>query len=149
MTEKKEIKQKPIMKGTQVMNKVEVKEKVESVKKHIKKNKKQYITGSVCLLVGTAGGGLFMLNRAVPGVGFSQKFNQVAIGHKINQVIVNLVERSTPSKPVHLKGTKLYFDSIHDAARQTGHTLTQISKNANGLIPDVNGDVFEFLQPAA
>jgi DNA-directed RNA polymerase specialized sigma54-like protein len=60
-----------------------------------------------------------------------------------------MVERSTASKPVHLVGTNLYFNSLSEAARETGLHLSMISRNINGHIPDVNGNVFELLEPAA
>jgi hypothetical protein len=58
------------------------------------------------------------------------------------------VERSTPSKPVHLKGTNLYFSSLSEAARETGHNLSMLSRHVNGHSPDIKGDVFEVLEPA-
>ena len=60
-------------------------------------------------------------------------------------VTITLEEKSTPSKPVHLVGTDQYYRSLSEAARQTGHSLSDISKNANGKIPDVKGDVFELV----
>jgi hypothetical protein len=71
-----------------------------------------------------------------------------AVCWKPTSTIIEFVERSTPSKPVHLVGTQQYFDSLSDAARKTGHHLSRISQNVNGLIKDVNGDVFEFVQAA-
>lgn len=47
---------------------------------------------------------------------------------------------------MHLVGTNLYFNSISEAARETGHQASMISKNINGHIPDVKGDVFELLE---
>ena len=59
-----------------------------------------------------------------------------------------MVDRSTPSKPVHLVGTNLYFNSLSEASRETRHPLSTLSKHVNGVIPDVKGDVFELLEPA-
>ena len=115
--------------------------KIEQIKTHFDENKKVYVGVGVGLVVGAAVATVAFHNK--PEV--AQKINQIAIGYKNNQVLVNFVERSTPSKPVHLKGTNLYFDSLSDAARKTGYSLSQISKNVNGHIPDVNGDVFEVL----
>ena len=70
-------------------------------------------------------------------------------GSKGNPVIINLIERSTPSTPVHLVGTNLYFNSLSEASRETGHHLSQLSKHINGKLPDLNGDVFEILEPTA
>jgi hypothetical protein len=61
---------------------------------------------------------------------------------------VNFVEKSTPIKPVHLVGTDLYFPSLSEAARQTGHNVSMISKNVNGYIDNLNGDIFEVIEIA-
>ena len=76
----------------------------------------------------------------------SQQIKQIAVGWRIKQVAITFTERSTPSKPLHLVGTHQSFDSVHDAARKTEHSVAKISKNINGHIPDVGGDVFEVVQ---
>lgn len=78
-----------------------------------------------------------------------QKVVQIGTRNRANPTVINLIERSTPSKPVHLVGTNLYFSSLNEAARETGHSLSKISRNINGHIPDVGGDVFQLLEPAA
>ena len=115
--------------------------KFNKVKTHLSENKKTYAGIGVGVVVGAAAATVIFYNK--PEV--AQKINQVAVGYKNNQVLVNFVERSTPSKPVHLKGTNLYFDSLSEAARKTGHSLSMISRNVNGHIPDIKGDVFELL----
>lgn len=78
-----------------------------------------------------------------------QKVVQIGVGNRANPTVINMIERSTSSKPVHLVGTNLYFNSLSEAARETGHSLSQISKNINGHISDVGGDVFKLLEPVA
>ena len=112
--------------------------KIEKIKTHMSENKKVYVGVGVGLVVGAAVATVAFNNK--PEV--AQKIKQVAIGYRNNQVLVNFVERSTPSKPVHLEGTNLYFDSINEAARKTGHSVSMISRNVNGYISDVKGDVF-------
>jgi hypothetical protein len=118
---------------------------MEKVKDHFKKHKTIYLvaaTGVTCLTIGLVVG-----TRQNPEI--VQKAIQVGWKNKIQQTVINFEERSTPSKPVKLLGNELrgdqYFDSVSDAARKTGHAISRISKNANGHIPDVNGDVFEFV----
>ena len=115
--------------------------KFNKVKTHLSENKKTYVGIGIGMVIGATAATAIFYNK--PEV--TQKINQVAVGYKNNQVLVNFVERSTPSKPVHLKGTNLYFNSLNEAARKTGHHLSMISKNVNGHIPDVKGDVFELL----
>ena len=120
--------------------------RIERIKKHFRDNKKTYIVTGVAVTVSVVT--TYLLTRNGSGAQIAQKITQVGFRNEANPVIVNLIERSTPSKPVHLVGTDLFFSSLNEAARKTGHSLTQISKCANGLIPDINGDIFELLQPA-
>lgn len=124
---------------------------MSKVKDHFKKYKVAYIVGGVGA-VGIISA--IVITRASCETTVGAKVIQGGLTfngdvHNTNKTIINLVERSTPSKPVHLKGTNLYFSSINEAARETGHTLSQISKNVNGLIPDVKGDIFEALDLVA
>lgn len=125
--------------------------KIDRVKKHFADNKGTYIACGVTAVV--VGAGTFFFTRRVPSADFAQKVTQqvtqIGFRNEANPVIINLIERSTASKPVHLVGTNLYFSSLGEAARETGHQLSMISKNVNGHIPDVKGDVFELLEPAA
>lgn len=121
----------------------------DKVKTHIQENKKVYIVGGVCLVVGIAGGVVLAKNKDVINISIDGDGNEVIAKAKtVNQVTIELVERSTPSKPVHLVGTNLYFSSMNEAARETGHSLTMISRNINGHISDIKGDVFELLELA-
>ena len=115
--------------------------KIERIKTHLSENKKVYIGVGVGVVVGAAVAAVALHNKA----DVAQKINQVAIGYKNNQVLVNFVERSTPSKPIHLLDSSQYFDSISDAARQLGVDRTLISKHINGHVPDVRGMKFEVL----
>lgn len=126
-------------------------EKTDKIKKHFRDHKEAYITGGVCLVVGAAVTYLVVKGNDLNRVEVSPTITQL-LSWKPNatqNVVVELVERSTPSKPVHLVGTNLFFSSINEASRETGHTLSTISKNVNGLIPDVKGDIFQLLEPAA
>lgn len=118
-----------------------------SIKQHIKNHKSTYIAAGVGIVVGAAG--VIFISSTSGGEGLVQKIYQVGFRNEANPTIINLIERSTPSKPVHLVGTNLYFNSISEAARETGHTLSEISKQINGHIADVKGDVFELLELAA
>ncbi len=123
-------------------------QRIEKIKNHLTENKITYFVGAGCAVIGGAVM-VIVIGRSEGGAEIAQKITQVVIGNRINATVVNLVERSTPSKPVHLVGTNLYFSSLNEAARETGHNLSRISKNVNGHIPDVGGDVFQLLESAA
>jgi hypothetical protein len=124
-------------------------QKLEKAKTHFKENKKVYIAAGVGVVVGAVGV-LLLKNRPTTGAQIVQKITPVLSWRpESNNVVIEMIERSTASKPVHLVGTNLYFNSLNEAARETGHHLSQLSKHINGYIPDLNGDVFELLEPAA
>ena len=114
----------------------------QKVKTHLRENKKVYIATAAGVVAGA------LLFRQDHEAQIVQQVRQIAFRANSNQVVINLTEKSTPSKPVHLVGTNLYFDSLHDAARKTGHSLSKLSRHVNGHVSDLNGDVFEVLQPA-
>jgi hypothetical protein len=124
-------------------------EKTDKIKKHFSDNKKVYIGIGIGVAVTTTV--VIVKGRSIAGVEVSPKITQLLSWKPsaTQNVVVELIERSTPSKPVHLVGTSLYFSSLSEAARETGHALSKISKNVNGHIPDVNGDVFVLLETAS
>lgn len=119
---------------------------IQVVLKHINEHKTEYIAGASCFVVGAVGAYLVTSDKDMGTT--IQKITQVGFGNRVNTSVVNFVERSTPSRPVHLVGTNLFFDSIHEAARQTGHSASMISRQINGHIDDVKGDVFQVLETA-
>jgi hypothetical protein len=120
---------------------------IETMKNHLRDNKKMYIAATIGVVVGAVTVVLLTRSRTSPEI--VQKVVQLGFRNEANPTIINLLERSTASKPVHLVGTNLYFNSLSEASRETGHHLSQLSKHINGQLADLNGDVFELLQPAA
>lgn len=116
-----------------------------NVKTHIQENKHWYFLGTGIIIGGIA----VAIVRSTPDVQISQKVIQIGVRNKANPVIINLIERSTASKPVWLVGTDRYFSSISEAARETGHSLQKISRQINNHIPDVDGDKFQLLESSA
>ena len=123
--------------------------KIETIKNHVREHKEAYIVGASCLAVGLLGGVALVKSGDISIVASGDKNQIVGKAKTVNQVMIELVERSTPSRPVHLVGTNLYFSSLSEAARETGHSLGMLSRHVNGHIPDVKGDVFELLEVAA
>ena len=116
---------------------------------HIEKNKVAYLSGAVCLTVGVVCGAALVRTRPsiIATISEVKENSVVVVGthNTVTPTIVNFIERSTSSKPVHLVGTNLYCNSLNEAARETGHSIAKLSRHINGKIPDVNGDVFELL----
>lgn len=128
-------------------------EKITQIKTHVVKHKVVYIVaGATVGAVALLGIGYAVGTKAVPltvnadiVANTEQKPTGIFINSQVTQYVYNHVERSCLSKPLRLVATNETFDSINEAARKTGHLKSLISQNANGLIPDVKGDVFEFL----
>jgi hypothetical protein len=118
-----------------------IKQYKDRVVAHVGGHKETYIASSVTALLAIAG--TLAVTTSGPK---AVQLSPLSFAYK--STLIQFVERSTPSKPVHLVGTQQYFDSVHDAARKTGHSLAMISRNVNGHIPSVRGDVFEAVQTA-
>lgn len=116
---------------------------VEKIKAHFRNNKRRYLGGLGVL--GAIGGAYYLGARQGND---SQVKVLLSPRSEVNILNVELSERSTPSKPVHLVGTNLYFASISEAARQTGHSVSSISQQVNGHRADVHGNVFQLLETA-
>ena len=124
-------------------------ERIQKVKQHLSDHKTVYIVGASCLVVGVVGTILTTRTVTLIDGDLTMKIDQTGLRNSVVPTTINLIERSTPSIPVHLEGTNLYFSSLNEAARETGHSLSMISRNVNGHIDDVKGDVFKLLEPAA
>ena len=118
-------------------------EKWEQVKWHFRHHRGIYISAGAVVLAGA--GGVLIGRNLTPKTGAQvvQGIKLFAVGWGNHQTAINFAERSTPSKPLHLVGTHQYFDSVSDAARQTGEWRSRISQNVNGHIPHVHGKIFE------
>lgn len=127
-----------------------MKAQINKIKTHVKEHKDLYIGVGVGVVIGATAVTLLKCRAiTVANAELVQNVTQVNVGWGNTQAVINLIERSTPSKPVHLVGTNKYFASLGEAARETGHSLAKISRNVNGHIPDVGGDVFELLEKVA
>ena len=126
------------------LDKVET--RLEKIGTHFRKNKVTYLACGGTAVVAVVGTIIVLANKDESNP--LQTIQQIGLRNTTNTAIITLEENSTPSKPVHLIGTDLYFNSLSDASRKTGHHLSQLSKHVNGQIPDLNGDVFEVLQVA-
>jgi hypothetical protein len=118
--------------------------RIERIKEHLDENKTTYIACAVTA-VGTS---VIFFAASRTNVSVVTNMPIACWKPRNTQVVLNFTERSTQSKPVHLVGTERYFDSLSDAARKTGHSLSNISKVVNGQKSDIGGDVFELLQTA-
>lgn len=129
-----------------VKTNMQMKLQVNKVQGHFRRHKELYIGIGIGVAVAVIAM-FFLRQRAISNSVKIQGL--INIKPTINSTIINFVETSTPSKPVHLVGTNIYAGSIHEMALLRGHSASMVSRCANGHIPNVKGDVFEFFKPAA
>lgn len=118
-----------------------------NVKQHFQKHKGYYVGFAVGA---TSATGVYLALRSGDSQCVNTKITQI-LAYKpqaTNKVVVEFLERSTPSKPIHLVGTDRYFASIGAAARETGISKATISQNVSGKIDNAKGLVFEALEIA-
>lgn len=118
-------------------------ERVEKVKTHIKENKKVYITGTVCFVVGVAGTMVFK-NR--PQV--TQIINTVA-------PVIAPVFKNDNSSSVNFGGytrkfvqndrTKEIWETVKDSAKDAGVTASAMSRHLNKHTDDICGDTYSII----
>ncbi len=126
-----------------------LRQKYEAAKAHVKENKAAYITGATCLVVGALGGAAVAKRTEIAEImQCAKQINILSPGSRLNNVQIAFQERSTPSRPIFNKTNGVAYGSINEAARQSGHSASMISRNINGHISDVHGDVFEALEVA-
>lgn len=90
---------------------------IDKVKAHVKEHKTVYLVSGALItgvVVGVAvakikSGSINITDTVVEG---GDLFAVTGSKNTVNKTVIELVERSTPSKPVHLVGTNLYFNSI-------------------------------------
>ena len=129
--------------------------RIKKIKTHLRENKSTYIAcGVTAVVVGSvtyyftkdANAAKAATEIVADTVVHNAPTMNNAVCWKPTMNVINFVERSTPSKIVGLldKDGNIVqaFASVNEAARQTGHAVSRISKNVNGHIPSVNGDVF-------
>lgn len=134
-----------------MIDQTQIKAQLERTRVHLKKHRNLYMVGAASLTVGVLVGATIVKtggNISVKGDVTGDVISVTGHHNTVNKIVVELIENSTPSKPVHLLGTNLYFNSISEAARETGLDRIAISRNIAGTIPDVKGSVFKLLELA-
>lgn len=121
---------------------------IQKVKDHFHRNRDTY--KGVAIGASAVGTAVIAVCLARENKIVITKIYQTGKRATVNDVTIHLVERSTPSKPVHLVGSNQYFSSLNEAARETGCSVSAISRQVNGHSPvPINGHVFEVLDVAS
>ena len=116
--------------------------KIERVKKHVRENKAVYITGIAGVVVGVISISVVVCRKMqmIADIGVQQT-NVLSPMSRINVVLLELPERSTPSKPIMNVVTKAIYPSIHEASKYENRSPTSIRENV--------GDLYKFLEVAS
>lgn len=113
-----------------------MKEKLKEVGNHLRENKKLYLTGVACLVVGVVGTLLLV-----------KQSNQISISNpalvnwkpNANTIQVNMVRPGPKSFVVQCHETQQTWPSIHQAAESLGLNPSEISKHLKGERMNVDG----------
>lgn len=118
--------------------------KIQKTKQHIIDNKAIYITGGICLVVGAAGGGLYMATR--PEIQQVVQ-NKALVNYKpVNNVIQITIPRAGNAGKVFIdKATGEYFMSENKLAEALGVSRSTVRKYVSGELPDLLGRQFEMV----
>lgn len=120
--------------------------KIENIKAHFKRNKKTYYAAAGGIVVGAAT--VIFLDKKKSDSALVNNVVAYKPRTEFNTAVINFVERSTPSKPVHLIGTERYFDSLSHASRETGIDLSKLSKHINHGVKLADDMAFEIVDTA-
>ena len=113
---------------------------------HFKKNKKVYITGGICLVVGAASAVLALRNPSDMNV--DNKIQQILSWKPQATLEVHIEALGDPGNLIQDISTGVIYPSQGKAARDLGLDPARISDHLNGKLPDVKGYVFERLGKA-
>ncbi|HMT88222.1 MAG TPA: hypothetical protein PKC73_01180 [Dermatophilaceae bacterium] len=113
---------------------------------HLKNNKKTYITGGVCLVVGAAGAVLLTRNPAEMNV--DSKIYQVLAWKPKATLEVYIEALGDPGNIIQDMTTGTIYASQNQAAKELGLNASRISQQLHGKATSVEGHVFQKLGKA-
>lgn len=122
-----------------------VREKYEHVKVHVRAHKEAYIAGAAGLAVGLGAG--FYVSRPQL-IQIVDAFNFKYKSPTITQIIQMLVRRGHPGNVVRCNETGEVFASQNRAAQALGLTPTDVAQQLNGWRQHAHGYTFERLGEA-
>jgi hypothetical protein len=118
--------------------------KFDKIKLHLHNNKKAYITGGVCLVVGVTVGAVAMYTR--PEVVQSAKQINLFSPKSTQNVIQIVMERAGNAGNVWIDNeTGENFMSTRKLAEALGVTTKIVRDYSKGLLPDINGRQFSMV----
>jgi len=114
-------------------------QRIEKIKQHFHNNKKVYITGGVCLVVGAAGGVLYASKKAEMIVdAYKLQINSPTTNNIITQLILPAL--GDPGNVVQCIETGTIYASQRQAAKELGLSTSNVSKHLHGQLSHVKGN---------
>ncbi|QGJ89665.1 membrane protein [Gordonia Phage Odesza] len=121
---------------------------LDKVKSHIQENKKVYIVGGVCLVVGLAGGALIVKAHQPPPIKVQPKINQVLSWKPEAKLEVYIEALGDPGNIIQDTTTGTIYASQRQAADALGVDPSSVSRHLAGKFPDVKGHILSNLGKA-
>jgi hypothetical protein len=129
-------------------------QQIEKVKEHIKRNKLEYISGIVGVIVGSAGAyalskrtGSIQINGTSASMRTKCLYQQNNNLYQTISMYGNVIGR--PGKPVFDMETGKRFETETLAAKYAGVSPVMMSNHLNGKRDHVNGRTFKFVTDAS
>lgn len=113
---------------------------------HFKNNKKVYITGGVCLVVGAVGA--ILLTRNPADMNVDNKIQQILSWKPEATLEVYIEALGDPGNIVQDTTTGTIYASQGQAAKAIGVKPSDMSKHLNGVRAHLDGHIFEKLGKA-
>lgn len=124
------------------MNLDKPKAKVLAVETHLKENKKVYIAGLTCFVIG--GFSAFLATR--DGVQVVDSMKLIHVQYKSPNVVnVEMIRPGPKAFVLQCKETQQVWPSLRAAAKDLGLNPSELSRHLSGAVDSVQGKTFEKL----
>jgi hypothetical protein len=112
---------------------------VEQIKTHFQENKKVYVAGGVCLVVGIVA--TLLVSRQAPTTQIINTISPVFNNNNANVVTLG----GYAHKIVKCNETGEIWETVTSAAKAVGVDVGKMSKHLNGHKPHVNGSTYSII----
>lgn len=119
-------------------------DKIQSVKTHLSENKKVYIVGGVCLVIGAAGTVIVCTRPQTKVVVDSWKITVLKWKSPTNnyvETIVQITPRGNLGKMIYNETQDVWYTSQNEAAEKLGVCPNSVARHLKGLADHVANNV--------
>lgn len=119
--------------------------RIQKIKDHVVRNKKVYITGGVCFVLGAAIGGGVVAKQQNIAIIDSFKLINWKSPHTSKTVQINIPRKGNSGNVIRDTATGTIYPSQNEVVKALGVDPSNLSRHLNGKYPDADGKIFEKL----